>query len=69
MSSHATTELRIDLTAADGETAYQTWQNFSLSPGPDYKLHIGQTAGTAGNYIVHIKQYTLSTFKNAHFIY
>ena len=49
MSSHHTTELRIDVTAADDSSAYETYQNFSLSPGPDYTLHIGQAAGTAGN--------------------
>ena len=52
------TELRIDMTAADGTKAYVTYQNFSLSPGPGYTLHIGQGAGTAfddyGKYIVQI---------------
>ena len=48
MTSRHTTELRIDLTAADGTTAYETYQNFSLSPGPDYTLHVGQAVGTAG---------------------
>ena len=47
MTSKQTTELRIDMTAADGTTAYVTYQNFSLSQGPDYTLHIGQGAGTA----------------------
>ena len=47
MTSQQNTELRIDMTAADGTTAYVTYQNFSLSQGPDYTLHIGQGAGTA----------------------
>ena len=55
MTAHHETELRIDLTAADGTTAYETYQNFSVSPGPDYMLHIGQAAGTAGNCIVTIQ--------------
>lgn len=50
MTAHHETELRIHLTAADGSTAYATFKNFSVSPGPDFKLRVGQAAGTAGNY-------------------
>ena len=48
MTANHATELRIDVTAYDGTTSYETYQDFSLSPGPDYKLHVGQAAGTTG---------------------
>ncbi|XP_045157213.2 ficolin-3-like [Mercenaria mercenaria] len=44
MTSQGKTELRVDLTAADGTTAYDTFQNFYLSEGPNYSLHF--EAGT-----------------------
>lgn len=48
MASKGQSELRIDLEAADGTKAYEIFQNFSLSPGPDYTLHISKGTGTAG---------------------
>lgn len=46
--SKGKSELRIDLEAADGTKAYETFQDFSLSPGPDYTLHISKGTGTTG---------------------
>ncbi|XP_053387986.1 angiopoietin-2-like isoform X1 [Mercenaria mercenaria] len=49
MASQGKTELRLDLTAADGTTAYETFQNFYLDEGPNYTLHIDHGTGTAGD--------------------
>lgn len=51
MTANHTNELRIDLTAANGTTAYETYQNFSLSQGSNYSLRIGSEDGTAGWYL------------------
>jgi hypothetical protein len=40
MVSRGKTELRLDLTAADGKTVYKTFQNFRLGEKPYYTLHI-----------------------------
>jgi hypothetical protein len=50
MVSRGKTELRLDLTAADGTSVYETFQNFSLVEKPDYTLHIDKGVGTAGIY-------------------
>ncbi|XP_060565133.1 microfibril-associated glycoprotein 4-like isoform X2 [Ruditapes philippinarum] len=42
------TELRLDLTAADGTSVYETFQNFRLGERPYYTLHIDKGVGTAG---------------------
>ncbi|KAH3748372.1 uncharacterized protein LOC127847030 [Dreissena polymorpha] len=47
MTSNANSELRIDLIAADGSTAYEVFPNFRLSASPNYTLHIDQSNGTA----------------------
>ncbi|XP_060581974.1 angiopoietin-related protein 2-like [Ruditapes philippinarum] len=49
MVSQGKTELRLDLTAAGGEHVYETFQNFRLSDGPYYTLHIDKGVGTAGD--------------------
>ncbi|XP_053387889.1 fibrinogen C domain-containing protein 1-like isoform X2 [Mercenaria mercenaria] len=49
MASQGKTELRLDLTAADGTTVYETFQNFYLDEGPNYTLHIDPGTGTAGD--------------------
>lgn len=41
-------ELRINLMAADGTTAYEVFGNFSPGPAPYYTLHIRPGTGTAG---------------------
>ena len=43
IASQGNTDLRIDLEAADGAKAYETFDRFSLSPGPAFTLHIGST--------------------------
>jgi hypothetical protein len=48
MVSRGKSELRLDLTAADGKTVYETFQNFSLGERPYYTLHIDKGVGTAG---------------------
>ena len=48
MVSQRKTELRLDLTAADGTTVYETFQNFRLGDSPYYTLHIDKGVGTAG---------------------
>ena len=37
------TDLRIDVEAADGAKAFETFDGFSLSPGPAFTLHLGST--------------------------
>ncbi|XP_053390846.1 fibrinogen-like protein A [Mercenaria mercenaria] len=49
MTSQGKTELRLDLTAADGTAVYETFQNFYLDEGPNYTLHIDPGTGTAGD--------------------
>ncbi|XP_060581973.1 fibrinogen C domain-containing protein 1-B-like [Ruditapes philippinarum] len=48
MVSKGKTELRLDLTAADGTSVYETFQNFRLGAMPYYTLHIDTGVGTAG---------------------
>ncbi|XP_052239829.1 microfibril-associated glycoprotein 4-like isoform X3 [Dreissena polymorpha] len=49
LTKTAPTELRIDLVAADGSTAYEVFPNFLLSGSPYYALHVGKGNGTAGD--------------------
>ncbi|KAL4216637.1 hypothetical protein ACF0H5_024360 [Mactra antiquata] len=46
MSSNNANELRIDLTAANDTTAYEVLEHFSLSAGPNYTLHVGNTSSS-----------------------
>lgn len=46
IADQGTTELRIDLQAANGTSAYETFSNFSLSNNPDYILHLGPRSGS-----------------------
>ena len=48
MTSSVPSVLRIDVAAADGTQAYQTFDDFNISEGPDYRLNIGATSGSAG---------------------
>lgn len=50
MLEGTTSELRIDLTAADDTTAYEIFSNFTLDPAPGYALHINPGTGTAGKF-------------------
>jgi hypothetical protein len=50
MVSRGKTELRLDLTAADGTSVYETFQNFRLGEKPYYTLHIDKGVGTAGTH-------------------
>ncbi|XP_060555447.1 fibropellin-1-like isoform X5 [Ruditapes philippinarum] len=43
IANRGRTDLRIDLEAADGAKAFETFENFSLSAGPAFTLHIGNT--------------------------
>lgn len=45
-------ELRVDLTAANGTEAYEVFGNFSLGPSPEYTLHIDPGHGTAGLFFI-----------------
>ncbi|XP_045191722.2 uncharacterized protein LOC123548492 [Mercenaria mercenaria] len=49
MTSQRQSELRIDLTTPGGKTAFENFQNFSVSAGPNYTLHILRGTGTAGD--------------------
>ncbi|KAH3751559.1 tenascin-N-like isoform X1 [Dreissena polymorpha] len=49
MTSNVQTELRIDLMAANGSTAYEVFPNFRLSAASDYRLHVDRGRGTAGD--------------------
>ncbi|KAL4216671.1 Hemicentin-1 [Mactra antiquata] len=42
-SQYNDNQLRIDLTASNGTTGFEVLDDFSLSPGPDYTLHVGST--------------------------
>ena len=42
-------ELRLDLEKANGATAFEVYQHFSLSAYPLYTLHIGAYSGTASD--------------------
>lgn len=48
MLKDTVSELRVDVTTADGATAYELFGNFSLGPPPNYTLHIDRGIGTAG---------------------
>ncbi|XP_060574482.1 angiopoietin-related protein 1-like [Ruditapes philippinarum] len=61
MVSRGKTELRLDLTAADGTSVYETFQNFRLDERPYYTLHIDKGVGTAGD------SHGLSYHKGKHF--
>lgn len=51
MASQGKTDLRLDITAANGDTAYEVFRNFGLSAGPDYTLKLGKqtVAPLSGN--------------------
>ncbi|XP_053381518.1 ficolin-1-A-like [Mercenaria mercenaria] len=49
MTATRLSELRIDLTAADGNQSYELFQNFRLGIAPSYTLHIEHGTGTAGD--------------------
>ncbi|XP_060592592.1 uncharacterized protein LOC132747282 [Ruditapes philippinarum] len=48
MVSHGKTELRMDMIAANGTSAYQTFINFRLSDSPYYTIHIDKGVGNVG---------------------
>ncbi|KAH3776361.1 hypothetical protein DPMN_177784 [Dreissena polymorpha] len=53
--------------AANGSTAYEVFQNFTLSAAPYYKLQINQgkgSAGDSGNGLSFHQGYSFSTFDN-----
>ncbi|XP_053386989.1 angiopoietin-1-like [Mercenaria mercenaria] len=62
MASQRKTVLRLDLTAANGTTAYETFQNFYLDEGPNYTLHIDPGTGTAGDELRHNNDHHFSTY-------
>ncbi|KAL4216670.1 hypothetical protein ACF0H5_024393 [Mactra antiquata] len=43
VSSNFNNQLRIDLTAFNDTTAFEIFDDFSLSSGPNYTLHVGNT--------------------------
>ncbi|KAH3754154.1 hypothetical protein DPMN_188817 [Dreissena polymorpha] len=49
MTYNVRSELRIDLMAADGSTAFEVFPNFRLSTAPNCTLHVNQGHGTAGD--------------------
>ncbi|XP_053387608.1 ficolin-1-like [Mercenaria mercenaria] len=49
LASKGRTDLRIDLEAPNGTTGFETFENFSLSAGPAYTLHIGSTIASSGS--------------------
>ncbi|XP_053390739.1 ficolin-1-like, partial [Mercenaria mercenaria] len=50
LAAQGRTDLRIDLEAANGTTGFETFENFSLSVGPAYTLHIGSTIDSSRIY-------------------
>ncbi|XP_053388216.1 coadhesin-like [Mercenaria mercenaria] len=49
MAAQGKTELRLDLTAADGTTVFENFQNFYLGSSPYFILYIDRGTGTAGD--------------------
>ncbi|XP_053387673.1 neurogenic locus notch homolog protein 1-like isoform X2 [Mercenaria mercenaria] len=47
LAAQGRTDLRIDLEAKNGTTGFETFDNFSLSAGPAYTLHIGSTIASS----------------------
>ncbi|XP_053387308.1 neurogenic locus notch homolog protein 2-like [Mercenaria mercenaria] len=47
IASKESTYLRIDLEAPNGTMGYETFDNFSLSIGPAYTLHLGRTIASS----------------------
>ncbi|XP_045183208.2 uncharacterized protein LOC123541720 [Mercenaria mercenaria] len=47
--SQGRSELRLDVSAANGTKGYVTFQNFKISSGPNYTLHISPGHGTIGD--------------------
>ena len=41
-------QLRVDLVAANGTHYYEVYDDFSVGPAKDFRLHIGAHRGTAG---------------------
>ncbi|XP_053401755.1 uncharacterized protein LOC123548977 isoform X2 [Mercenaria mercenaria] len=60
LASQGRTDLRIDLEAPDGKTGFEKFDNFSLSAGPAYTLHIGTTIASSGIFSV----YSFGPFHN-----
>ncbi|XP_053378509.1 fibrinogen-like protein A [Mercenaria mercenaria] len=49
MVAQGPSELRIDVSSLGGSEGYETFQNFSISPGPGYTLNIALGNGTLGD--------------------
>ncbi|XP_060567852.1 angiopoietin-2-like [Ruditapes philippinarum] len=49
MAAYGETDLRLDVKALDGTDLYELFHNFSLSPGPDYRLSIEPGTGSIGD--------------------
>ncbi|XP_053387423.1 fibrinogen-like protein A [Mercenaria mercenaria] len=47
--SQDSSELRIDVSAANGMKGYVTFEDFQISPGTNYSLHISPGNGTIGD--------------------
>ena len=54
-------QLRLDLESASGDTRYEIFDQFSLSPKPRYTLHVGIGRGTAGGKNIKIWKYVQKT--------
>jgi hypothetical protein len=51
--SQRNSELRIDVTFANGSKGYETFPNFTISAGSNYTLHISPGSGSLGSrYII-----------------
>jgi len=52
IADQSTSTLRFNVTAADGTTAFEQWNDFRLGDGPEYRLFVGQEGtGTACSYL------------------
>ncbi|XP_053376702.1 SCO-spondin-like [Mercenaria mercenaria] len=52
MTSHGSSELRVDVKRANGFAAYEVFKNFSISSSPDYILRVSPGNGTADNMMI-----------------
>ncbi|WAR16326.1 FCN3-like protein, partial [Mya arenaria] len=51
------TTIRMEVSAADGSSAYEEWPEFRLGDAPTYTLHVGgRGIGTAGDSVRYFEQ-------------
>ncbi|KAL4216654.1 Fibrinogen C domain-containing protein 1 [Mactra antiquata] len=69
ISSQYKSQLRVDLISANGTTAFEVFDKFSLGASPEYTLHVGSTLsshniGSSGSFGPYHKDMPFSTYDN-----